>query len=92
LGGWDGITGGPGTTIALPDLVTVSTAIEAGGNLAYVGAVQHLRAPSGFAMRHEHAAVPVTLSGGQTGALICGDLEVDSLGNVGLADAWTYTP
>jgi len=43
-------------------------------------------------MRHEHAAVPVTLSGGQTGALICGDLEVDSLGNVGLADAWTYTP
>jgi hypothetical protein len=92
VGGWDGITGGPGTTIALPDLITVSTVIDASGNLVYVGSVQHLSAPTGFATRHEQAAIPITLPGGKSGALISGGLEVDSLGNLCLADAWTYTP
>jgi hypothetical protein len=85
VGGWDGITGGAGTTISLPELITVNV-----NNGVYTGALTHLAAPPNFQTRHEQAALPITFNG-SAGALICGGLEVDSYGNASLNDAWIYT-
>jgi hypothetical protein len=93
VGGWDGKTGAPGgTTIAKPDLLTI-TATVSNGVTVYTGSVEPLLdLPSDFMTRHEHTAIPITVAEGTPGALICGGFQVDANGNFSLKDAWIYTP
>jgi hypothetical protein len=94
VAGWDGITNGPGTTIGLMDLLTITATTDADGNTTYAGSLQPLGRQDGFPTRHEHTALAVTVND-TPGALVCGGLQYEwtpgGYAAMTLQDAWLYT-